>query len=593
MRRITHQSTSWLLTAGLLLALCLIWRAGIWTYEAELDALSETGEERLSLYTGTLLGAINRYAYLPYVLANNESVKEMLKSGHAEATNQLLEDLNKVSGSAALYIMDKSGDTLASSNWRDELSFVGNNYSYRPYFTDAVAGRQGRFFAIGSTTGRPGFFMSQPIVDASTVVGVAVTKIDLDPLQDEWREGGETVLVSDGNGVLFLSSRQDWKYKVLNPLSQSQKEAIRVQRQYGDKQLDAVALSSLEKVTEEKQLVRAEKTELLMLSRPLPILGWKLLYLAPMSSVHEKTRAVAIIGTVLSLLFLAMGMYLRERHHKRLSRDKAREAEAIKKVNLRLAEEVEEHCRTEQALRDAQTELVQTSKLAALGQMAAGIVHELNQPIAAIRTHAASGKLLLDREQPDKLRETLGAVSRITDHMSEITAQLKSFAYKTPKRDETVDFKKSLDSALSIVANLLSENDIILSTEIPDAALLIEGNNSQIEQVIVNLVRNSVDAMHGCGQKRLLIALSVADGMLELKVSDSGEGIAEENLGELFTPFFTTKEVGKGLGLGLPICYRIVSDLGGTIRALNNRGGAGATFIVSLPIVDREARTSL
>ncbi len=575
--------TWWLLLIGITIASATVWQVTRLAYNVELESMIETGGERLTLYAGTLRGALSRYAYLPYVLASSEKVQEMLARGKSTPeVNLYLEELNHKAGSATVYVMDATGQTLATSNWRDPLSYLGRNYAFRPYFTTAKAGHEGRFFAIGVTTGQPGFFMSHPIYHNETFIGVAVVKVDLDPLQIDWRQGGETVLVSDDNGVVFLSSREDWKYRTLKPLSPEQRQAIRAGRQYGNQPLNLVPLRSIKVFSDDLKIVQADKTRYLMLSRSLPGLHWKLLHLATMAPVHDRVQAVATTGTALSLLILALAMYLRERRQKQLSRRQAKEAEAIQQVNLRLQEEIEEHRRTEQTLRDTQAELVQNSKLAALGQMAAGIVHELNQPISAMRTYAASGRLLLKRKDIDQAGEVFTSINRITEHMASVTAQLKIFAHKAPAQSGRVIIQDCIKSALAMTATLFQEFGIQLHQDLPEQPVVLCGDSSRIEQVLVNLIHNGIDAMTGCPQREMQLRVRRREQQVEISLTDSGTGIEEQNRDELFNPFFTTKEVGKGLGLGLSISYRIVTDLGGSIRAVNNPQ-RGATFIVLLP----------
>jgi two-component system C4-dicarboxylate transport sensor histidine kinase DctB len=219
--------------------------------------------------------------------------------------------------------------------------------------------------------------------------------------------------------------------------------------------------------------------------------------------------------------------------------------------------------------------------------MAAGIVHELNQPIAAIRTHSASGRLLLDRHEEGKARESFLSVTRITDHMASITAQLKTFAYKTPRHCAPVLVQDCLTAALGLTETLLAEVGVVVETQQPTEPVMVNGDRNRIEQVLVNLIRNGVDAMRETEPRLLNLCVSIDRELVKIVLSDSGTGIEEENLSELFNPFFTTKEVGKGLGLGLSISYRIVADLGGTIRAMNN-SGAGASFVVRLPTLTTE-----
>jgi len=525
---------------------------------------------------------------LPYVMAHNDAVSRLLvHNDNLDQLNRDLESLNYWAGTDSLYVMDAEGNIVASSTWREPINLIGSNYAFRPYFTAAKAGQQGRLFAIGLETNQPGLFMSHSVFREGRFLGVVVVEADLDPLIEDWREGGENVLISDANEVVILASHSSWTFKTLKQLDPEKRALLSSSLLYSDQPLDQVPLKFGKKLGESGQLVRFDGKRYLMVSQPNPQLGWTLSYLAPLTQVSQQTQSVLLIGTILALLILALGMYSRERHLKKLSRKKLKEAEIIKQINLRLQEEIEEHCRTEQALRDTQAELVQSSKLAALGQMAAGIVHELNQPIAAIRTHAASGRVLLEREQPEQLRETLASVTRITEHMASITTQLKSFARKTPRQQEKVLFQNCLNSALNIVAPLLDEAGVGLRKELPEEPIYLQGSCGQLEQVLVNLVRNGVDAMQESTEKILRITLQCQKQRLELQVSDTGSGIAEENLEELFNPFFTTKEVGQGLGLGLSICYRIVDDLGGSIRASNNPAG-GATFSVKLPLLTAE-----
>lgn len=575
----------WILLLGVVLATGLVWQATRWAYTDALENLVKVGAERLTLYSGTLREALSRYAYLPYVLSQNTDVEILLKTSfNLDLVNRYLQSLNSEAGSEALYVVNSIGETLASSNWQEPLSFVGRNYGFRPYFTDAKAGLNGRFFAIGVTTGRPGYFMSHPVLQDERFLGATVVKVNLAPLQDDWHKGGETVLVSDANGVLFLSSRNDWKYRTLTQLSEGQRTMILAGRQYGNQSLELLPLETVEVLADGQRIVRFENDLYLMLSRSLPGLDWQLHHVVPLAPVQERGQSVAAIGTVLALLVLALGLYVRERQQKQISRRKAREAEAIQEMNLRLQEEIAERSRTENILRETQAELVQTGKLAALGHMAAGIVHELNQPISAIRTQAASGRLLLDRQETGKVRETLVAVTRMTEHMASITAQLKTFAHKTPKLKGQVGLRDCLDGALAMTAPLFSEFGISLDKEIPDKPFIVNGDRARVKQVLVNLIRNAVDAMRGCNQRDLQIKISAQNNEVEISISDSGSGITDQDMEELFTPFFTTKEVGEGMGLGLSISYRIVTDLGGTIRAQNLTDG-GAQFIVKLPLV--------
>ncbi len=574
---------------GALIVGTIVWSAALWAYNDAVDNQIETGGERVTLYIRTLRAALSRYAYLPFVLSRSNEVRDLLAgAGSSDGTNYYLESLNLEAGSEALYVMDANGDTLAASNWRDSLTYAGQNYGFRPYFLSAKAGHRGWYFGIGATTGHPGYFMSYPVSIEDAFAGAVVVKVDLAPLQDDWHEGGETVLVSDNNGVVFLSSRNEWHYRTMSPLTESQTRHILATKQYGQQALELLPFRNVRSLGEGQRIVRMGRKNYLVLSREVEERGWHIHQLLPLAIAEERQKLVLIIGTVLSLLFLATGMYLRERRQKKISRQKAQDAEVIRAVNVRLQAEIEERVRTEQALRDTQNELVQTGKLAALGHMAAGIVHELNQPISAIRTHAASCRLLLDREQVDKVRETLKSITRITEHMASITMQLKSFAHNSPKLKEKVCLQDCLEDVVIMVQPLLKEHQVGLAKECPEEPLIIYAERGKIKQVLVNLLTNAIDAMRGRENKHLRVTMRSEAGQVIISVRDSGPGIGPDVMDDIFTPFVTTKDVGEGLGLGLSITYRIISDLGGTIKA-NNPSDGGACMQVRLPRASEES----
>ena len=588
MRHITK--TIGFIVIGLLLVVTVVWSSARWAYNDAVANQIETGSERVTLYIRTLRAALSRYAYLPFVLSRSNEVRGLLSGGGSiDGTNYYLESLNMEAGSEALYVMNDNGDTLAASNWRDPLTYAGQNYGFRPYFLSARAGHRGWYFGIGATTGHPGYFMSYPVVIEDVFAGAVVVKVDLAPLQDDWHEGGETVLVSDNNGVVFLASRNDWRYRTLTPLTEPQAERILATKQYGNRDLSLLPVTPAKELGGGQQIVRLGRKNFLMLSRDVEERGWRIHQLLPLAVAEERQKSVLVIGTVLSLLFLATGMYLRERRQKKISRHKAQEAEAMREVNMRLQAEIDERVRTEKALRDTQNELIQTGKLAALGHMAAGIVHELNQPISAIRTHAASCRLLLKRDQSGKAVETLTSIARITDHMASITSQLKSFAHKSPKLKEKVCLQDCLDDVVLMVQPLLKEHEVALQKDCSSQPLIIHAERGKIKQVLVNLVTNAVDAMRGRENKHLRVAIEAEGGHALIRVRDSGPGIGHDVIDDIFTPFVTTKDVGEGLGLGLSITYRIISDLGGSIKATNPKEG-GACMLVKLPMASQDKR---
>lgn len=573
---------------GALCAVIAIWQS--WRI-SETNALAEVrrvGAERLTLYASTVDGALDRYRYLPFVLALNPAVRALV-TGDSDASrvNVYLETVNAQAGAAALFVMNIRGDTLASSNWSEPLSFVGQNYAFRPYFRRAMAGESGEFFAIGVTTGLPGYFMSAPIHSPSGIVGVAVVKVDLDRLQLDWSDGGENVIVRDENGIIFLSSQPGWKYHSLDPLGDAAMSQIRARRQYNNIPIQTLPFTRPRK--DAPDLIRIAGESFVEHAKPLKQAGWTMHYLSPMAPVRDQVLGVVTIVTVSSFLFIVFMLYLRERRERQRSREAAEEANALRLLSNQLQQEIEERKRTEDELRATQNDLVQAGKLAALGQMSAAIAHELNQPIAAIRTFVASGRRLLSLGRKNELDQNLGSVSDLTERMAVITGQLKTFARKSEGRNRPVPLDAPISAALALLDGQLRAAGVRVSSRCAEPVPTVMGDPVRIEQVLINLVRNSLDAMRDVDIPSLSIELSVDGNEAILTLIDVGHGISPDVQTQLFDPFFTTKDVGEGGGLGLSISYGIVADMGGTIRGQNNPDGNGARFTIRLPIIHKEA----
>ena len=568
---------------ALLVALLSVWQVYQLSKTVVLSSLRETGEARLNLYAGTVRGALEKYSYLPFVLAKNHDIQNVLQgTGDARQVNRYLTVVNKQAGSAALYIMNPAGVTLCSSNWHDDLSFVGKNYGFRPYFKDAMEGMASGFFAIGVTTSRPGYFISAPIYNfaGDAVVGVAVVKIDLTPLEESWQEGGEMVLVGDNNGVLFLSSLPQYKYKSLELLAPKTIVTIKKEKQYHG--IDIQPLGFKQSRLFADDVISLSGATYLLSSRELPKLQWHIYYLASLGEARKLIFGTVIIAAVTLFLILLLSLYFRERRLKRISNRRASHAKKLAKINRRLQLEIEEHSRTEQELRETQQEVIQAGKLAALGQMSAVVSHELNQPIAAIRTYAASCRKFFAKDKKKMVLQNLNIISDLTEHMGSITSQLKSFARKSDGLVEPVNIQDRITRVQFMLANQIHPAGVTVNMDLCESPIIVLADPVKIDQILVNLIRNSIDAMKNTEQKLLDIRLLTNGTDAELHISDSGHGIDTATMDQLFEPFFTTKNIGDGLGLGLSISFRIISEIGGTIRATESSYG-GATFIVRLP----------
>ncbi|MFV1849744.1 MAG: ATP-binding protein [Porticoccaceae bacterium] len=572
-----------LIFAGTLIAAIVIWGAVSSTGNLTIRELQDTGQARLALYDSSLRAAVDRYRYLPYVVARHHQVIDaILGVDDPQTANVYLERVNDRSGAAALYVLDRTGITVASSNWNTTDSFVGEDYSFRPYFRQSISGEEGFFFGIGVTTGRAGLFISNPIRRGGAVIGVVVVKLELDELEKNWQDGGETVFVIDSDGVITLTSRGDWKYRTLSPLSDFDRARIVQNRQYPGKELTSLNVG--QQLAKGSGIATINAQRFLFDSKPIRGSDWRIFYLTSMDQVTDRQGAVMLIAIIGGGMIILVILFLRERELKLASQREARELERIQALNTRLEQEITERRKTEDELRGTQNELVQAGKLAALGQMSAAIAHEINQPITAIRTFCASAKLMLERGKTEQLEQNIGQISSLTERMGAITGQLKTFSRKSTGVLEPVDLKIALDNALQLLSPQLQQEDCTLERHEPADPLIVHADLVRIEQICVNIIRNALDAMENSSVKRIRIDLSSKQDDVIMYITDTGPGMNDETLALLFDPFFTTKDPGQGVGLGLSVTYGIVRDFGGSIKAYNTETG-GACFEVRLPLL--------
>lgn len=577
--------------------------------------LQATGLHRLDLYTASLDREIGKYAFLPGTLGLERDVLELLDRGErsklAPQVNAYLEQLNERAGTLAIYVIDAAGHVVAASNWRRADSFVGEDLSFRPYFREAVNNGTGRFFGIGTTRGEPGYYLASTLADASRTLGVAVIKVSLEQLEKTWSTVEAPVMVSDENGVVILGSVADWKFTTLRPLDERTRSAFDQTQQYNRRALKPLGLKEIAELEHGARLVSIAKEgpemvsvypvagRFLAQSRPLAGTPWTLTVLSHLEQVDDIAQSRAMLAIVGAAFLFMLGLTLDERRRRLKDRLAAREAlqkahdELERKVDERTADlsaanqllqdEVAERIRAERTLRAAQDELVQAGKLAVIGQLSTGIAHELNQPLAALRTLSGNGVRFLERGDVATTRSNLERIAQLVDRMGLITGQLRTFARKSSGQLQPVALGKALESALALLEPRLRQAnaEIVRHCPLPEPVALCDTN--RLEQVLVNLIGNALDAMDGQAAPRIKLDCAAIDGQARLSVRDHGPGLDEAALAHLFEPFFTTKAAGVGLGLGLTISAGIVRDFGGTLSGANHPDG-GAVFTLELPL---------
>jgi two-component system C4-dicarboxylate transport sensor histidine kinase DctB len=588
-----------LLGLGWLVASAVL--AGLAGEAARRDAVGELERQATAgaaLHAAVLRSELDKQRAIPIVLAGDPDVAALLTQPGARTAagvDRKLERLATQTRAAVIYVLDAEGLTLASSNWRTPTSFVGSRYEFRPYFINAMRDALGEFYALGTRSGRPGLYLSRR-VDAADgrALGVVVLKVEFDALEAEWRGSGEPAWVADPGGVVLVTSIPDWRFRATEPMDERRRRLSLT-----DLTLSPGALAPLPFQTpdgDRPRLVRTAVGE----GRPQTWMhsetgtatpGWTLHLLTPergvVGTAVAGARGLALVIT--SLLALGVAVLLRRRH---LARAKARAEDEgrlelerrihertreLHDANLALNRQIEERRRAEAARELLRDELVQASKLAALGQIVASVAHEINQPVAAIWTHADTAVVLLERGQTDMARDALRRIGDLTRRIGAITQDLRLFARKAAPTIDEIQLEDAIQGALQLTRGRLEERNVALE-RVGDGEVKVHADQFRLEQVIVNLVKNAAEALEGQDDARLTLTVERRGERVRLIFADNGPGVAPEVASQLFTPFVTTR--ANGLGLGLVICRDIVASFGGELDLVPAK--RGATFVAVL-----------
>lgn len=593
-----------------LVLLAFVFVAGALFFIVQSQALSyqtgqtlERGRTTLRLAASALEGRLNRFRALPALIAREALVDELLGDPHnaklQDQANIYLRRVNALLQSSVIYLMAPDGMTVAASNYAEPLSFVGQNFNFRPYFQEALRGENGHFFALGTTSGKRGYYFSAPIILAGKVAGVVVFKVNLDEMEASWGRNAELeIIVVDPEDIIFLSSHRDWLYGSFDPIDASEIAATRQSRRYADtplKLLPAHDLAQRDGYDLIDIAVDGTAHEYAALTQPMQLAGWSVKVLVDTRIAHQQALMDAIVALmVLGLLVLGGAMGLRERsrlaHGIKVHRDAQAKLETavrhrtsdLARANARLEEEVGERREAEQQLRKTQSDLVQAGKLAALGQMSAALSHEFNQPLAALAVYADTAATYLDRNRPAEARDNISRMARLVDRLSTISRHLRSFARRPEEKLRPVDVTEVVDDVIELLARRIEAADATIVIAIaPEAAKVIAGT-IRLQQVLLNLVSNALDAVEGLDDRVITVSAQMQGAKrVVIAVRDRGPGVPAAICERIFDPFFTTKGPGKGLGLGLSISYNIVKDFGG-ILAVGRHEEGGAVFTIEL-----------
>lgn len=608
-RRADRLSAAWLaiaLVAGLMATL-LAWMAGQAARQEAWDSLRAQTATTATLNAALLRSELEKQRSLPFVLAQDPDLRAALTEpspARLEALNRKLERLRDGTGADVIYLIDAQGMALAASNWREEASFVGNDYRFRQYFQDGLRLGAAEQFALGTVSQRPGLYISRRLGSAQSPLGVVVVKVEFEAVEDTWRDPDHPIYVTDRRGIVLLTNRPRWRFQTDHPLPAQDLAAIRESLQFGTAPLMPLPLrpnplgfdaSAILLDEEPEATVGAilpavpHATALLRATVPVPNSDWQLHLLVPsetLLSAAEAQRRDAVLSITLVLMGLAAFLLQRAgRARRRSAQAQAERQELEERVAARTAEltnEIAERERTEARLQDARETLRQANRLATLGQVAAGVAHEINQPLAAIRSYAGNAATFLQRGETERVRRNLDTIARLCERIGGITDELRAFARKGTPPIGPVRVKAAVEGAAMLLRARLEHQGVPLLQDLPAKEVWINGRQVRLEQVLVNLIQNALDALEGRQDGEIRLGVTTGECHVRITLADNGPGIPPEIMGALFMPFSTSKP--QGLGLGLVICNDIVTEAGGRIEVASSPG-AGTTFTIILPEV--------
>lgn len=539
-----------------LLAGALVIASSVWAIDRvmRMRAIEEAGSlarNDAAVLSAGLQSELDKFSLVPLILAEDPNVQQLLAGddGGRSAMNQRLETLAKQSNAAAIYLMDSRGETLAASNWRLPTSFVGTNYRFRKYFQTATEKGFATQFALGTVSRRPGLYVAQRVGSATNPIGIAAVKVEFDALETSWRDSTDGVYVTDRDGVVLIASEGKWRFRAVNPSAIVGRDAEADNIQFGISQLKLLSIRP------GADLGEVVATPLLDTQQPIANDGWVLHLLVDPSPRVEAAiangRLLLFAGMALIMALVAGWLFLRRQ----------RESAAAAALSERT--------------RTLREQLTQANRLATLGQVSAGVAHELNQPVAAARVFAENGSKLIAAGNTEAANQNFSKIVELTERIGLITGELRLFSRRQVSEPQAMKLNQAIDGALLLLRDRIDSLGIeIILPDTSEAEITVRAEHVRLEQVLVNLLQNSIDATGHNG--RIVVSLAFDELFCSITVSDTGPGIEKAMIEQLFQPFATTKP--NGLGLGLVISRDIMRDLGGDLTASSLADGAQFTM---------------
>ncbi|WP_299757268.1 ATP-binding protein [uncultured Boseongicola sp.] len=552
-------------------AVAVVWVTNQLLTERFTESTRSRAEVRLALYSGNILSELQRNQIVPQLLARDPSLVGALNSNDFSQSSQRLISYRDEIDAAGLILIDGGGRAVAVTD-RQKL---GSQHRSEPYFVEALRSDETVFTTNVTDNGTRLFSYSRKLENLGETIGVIVVELNLQQFETAWAGFTDAVVVTDSEGQILLSTEGRWRGLSETEALELRSAPTAIQRAV--RATSDWSVLSIDAYVEGQPVMRQEAR--------VGFQGWRMASFTTYAGVRERVNAFIALEIMMFAIILAVGFYFASRKATSRLVIFQRESAELRQLNAALQREIAEREKAERNLEVAEQTIQQSSKLAILGEMSAAVSHELNQPLAAMKTYLAGAKLLLQRRRPDEALSSFQRIDDLIERMGSITRQLKSYARKGGDAFETIDVRDSVSSALSMMEPQLRQRKMAITSSLPRDPVYVDADRIRLEQVLINLLRNALDATKGVTDPEVILLLSVSDEVL-ITVRDNGVGI--DDLESLFEPFYTTKAPGDGVGLGLAISSGIVNDLGGRMTAKNGQSG-GALFEISLPLADMAA----
>lgn len=554
--------------AVVVLAVAVVWVTNAFLTQRFTEKTRSRAELRLALYSAAITTELQRNSVVPLLLARDPVMITSLNSEDYAATSQRLISYRDEIGAASLMLLDGSGRVVAAS---DRVR-LGETLRNEPFFINALRSSETVFTLAEQETGAFRFFYSRRVDSDKRGIGVIVVEVDLGKLERSWVGTTEAVLVTDSEGRIILATDPYWKGRTVAEALQTRSPPSAISR----------ALEGAADFGAGEPDAYFRGVAVMRLDARIPFQGWRLTSFTAYDSVRERVNGFLAIEIMGFAMLLALTFYILNRRAEFRTALLVRESAELRRLNARLQREIAEREKVQKSLRFAEQSLAQSQKLAALGEMSAAVSHELNQPLAAMKTYLAGAKLLLQRRRPDEALSSFQRIDDLIERMGHITRQLKSYARKGGEAFEPVALRDVVSSALAMMEPQLKLRKVHIEKVLPKEKVMVLGDRIRLEQVVINLLRNALDATSGQDDAEIAIIVTAGE-TATLVVRDNGPGV--DDLDALFEPFYTTKKPGEGVGLGLAISSGIVADHGGRLVA-RNAEPHGAVFEVQLPLLE-------